>query len=259
MSEIVLVKESKKINSNTYRLTFHWETEAKPGQFVMVWKPGMEEVPISLSSTKLDKSITFKVVGDDTKKLSETKCGEHIQIRGPYGNGYKLDINDKKKILLVGGGIGMAPLIPVMKCKTVDCVIASASSEEALSYQKTAKNYCKNVWISTDDGSAGFHGNAVDCVKQVLKEKDYDEIIACGPEVMLFFLHQFCNKIHMEHQMSLERHMKCGCGVCGACMMDDKRVCRDGPVFNGYEIDKMKEFGTSKRSADGSIVLFKKS
>ena len=75
---------------------------------------------------------------------------------------------------------------------------------------------------------------------------------------MLYFLHQFLNKVHIEHQMSLERYMKCGCGVCGECMIDDKRVCKDGPVFNNYEIDELKEFGTSKRDIDGSLIVFRK-
>lgn len=258
MSDVVLVKECKNLNSNTYQIVFHWDREPTPGQFVMVWKPGMDEIPISLSSTRVDKSITFKVIGRDTEELSRTKSGDHIQIRGPYGNGYRLDINDKKRILVVGGGIGIAPLLPVIKYKAVDAVIASASAEEVLTYKKTAKNYCKKVWTATDDGTEGFHGNAVDLVKQILKEEYYDEIIACGPEVMLFFLHQYLNKVHVEHQMSLERYMKCGCGICGACMIDNKRVCRDGPVFDNYEIDKLKEFGVSKRDIDGSLVLFRK-
>ena len=153
----------------------------------------------------------------------------------------------------------MAPLIPVMKCRSVDAVVAARTSDEIECYIPTVKNFAMKYWVSTDDGSMGFHGNAVDLVKQLVKEEQYDEIIACGPEIMLYFLHQFLNKVHIEHQMSLERYMKCGCGVCGACMIDGKRVCKDGPVFNNYEIDKLKEFGTSKRDVDGSLIVFRKS
>ena len=259
MSDIVMIKENKKLNATTRRISFEWDVEAKPGQFIMVWAPGMEEMPISLSGVKHDKSITFKIIGKDTEFLGNLNGGDRIQVRGPFGRGYELDPNDKKKILIVGGGIGMAPLIPVMKCRSVDAVVAARTSDEIECYIPTVTNFAMKHWISTDDGSMGFHGNAVDLVKQLVKEEQYDEIIACGPEIMLYFLHQFLNKVHIEHQMSLERYMKCGCGVCGACMIDDKRVCKDGPVFNNYEIDKLKEFGTSKRDVDGSLIVFRKS
>lgn len=259
MSDIVMIKECKKLNETTRRIAFEWDAEAKPGQFVMVWAPGMDEIPISLSGVKSEKSITFKIIGKDTETLGNMKGGDRLQIRGPYGNGYKLDPNDKKKVLLVGGGIGMAPLIPVMKCRAADVVVAARNSDEIECYIPTVKNFSQKYWVSTDDGSMGFHGNAVDLVKQLLRETEYDEIIACGPEVMLYFLHQYLNKVHIEHQMSLERYMKCGCGVCGACMIDGQRVCKDGPVFDNYQIDELKEFGVSKRGIDGSLILFRKS
>ena len=88
MSEILMIKDCKKINSNTRRITFEWDVEAKPGQFVMVWAPGMEEIPLSLSGVKLDKSITFKVIGPDTERLAQLNSGDRIQARGPYGRGY---------------------------------------------------------------------------------------------------------------------------------------------------------------------------
>ena len=258
MSEILMIKDCKKINSNTRRITFEWDVDAKPGQFVMIWAPGMEEIPLSLSGVKHDKSVTFKVIGPDTEKLAQLNSGDRIQIRGPYGRGYTYYQNDKKKILLVGGGIGIAPLIPLMKARSADIVLAGRTAEEVEPYVATAKNFAMKHWESTDDGSLGFHGNAVDLVKEIMKDERYDEVVACGPEIMLYFLHQYLNKVHVEHQMSLERHMKCGCGVCGACMMDDKRVCKDGPVFNNYEIDLMPEFGTSKRGVDGSLIVFRK-
>jgi len=240
MSEVVMVKDNIKNNSCTNTIRFSWDADAVPGQFVMVWVPGMEEIPLSLSSVKSEKTVTFKIIGKDTERLSQLNAGERMHIRGPFGNGYALDPNDnQKKILLVGGGIGIAPLIPIMKCKSVDAVLAAKDKDEVESYVTTAKNFCMKYWVATDDGSLGFKGNAVDLVKKVLKEAKYDEIIACGPEIMLTFLHQYCNKIHMEHQMSLERYMKCGCGACGCCMIDDKRVCKDGPVFSLAQLKEL--------------------
>ena len=258
MSDIVMIKENKRLNDTTRRISFEWDAEAKPGQFIMVWAPGMEEIPISLSGVKHDKSITFKIIGKDTEFLGNLKSGDRMQIRGPYGRGYTYDQNDKKMILLVGGGIGIAPLIPMMKARAADIILAGRTAEEVEPYIPTAKNFSMKHWECTDDGSLGFHGNAVEMVKEVMKDERYDEVIACGPEIMLYFLHQYLNRVHIEHQMSLERHMKCGCGVCGACMLDDKRVCKDGPVFNNYEIDLMPEFGTSKRGVDGSLIVFRK-
>ncbi|MCQ2085890.1 MAG: dihydroorotate dehydrogenase electron transfer subunit [archaeon] len=256
MNRVVVVRENKILDSTTHRITFTWDADCRPGQFVMVWIPGMEEIPISLSDVKTNKSITFKIVGKDTEMLGNLKSGDKMHIRGPYGKGYSIDSGYRKKVLLVGGGIGTAPLIPVMKCTSVDVVVAARNSKEIECYVPTVKNFAMKYWVATDDGSMGFHGNAVDIVKEIVKNEQYDEVIACGPEVMLFFLHQFLNKKHIEHQMSLERYMKCGCGVCGSCIIDDKRVCRDGPVFNNYEIDMLKEFGISKRGIDGSVILF---
>jgi dihydroorotate dehydrogenase electron transfer subunit len=257
MSSIVTIKSIKSISESTRTIAFDWDAEALPGQFVMVWAPGMEEIPLSLSSVKREKSITFKIIGKDTERLAQLHDGEKFQVRGPYGNGYAIDVNGKKKILVVGGGIGIAPLLTVMKCRSVDAVLAGRNKDEVEGYVPTAKNYCMKYWTATDDGSLGFHGNAVDLVKKLVREEQYDEIIACGPEIMLFFLHQFLNKAHIEHQMSLERYMKCGCGVCGSCMMDGVRVCKDGPVFTGAQIDGLKEFGHSKRDTDGSLVVFR--
>ncbi|MCQ2055949.1 MAG: dihydroorotate dehydrogenase electron transfer subunit [archaeon] len=256
MNRVVVVKENETLNSNTHRITFTWDADCKPGQFVMVWIPGMEEIPISLSDVKTIKSITFKIIGKDTEILGNLKNGDKMHIRGPYGNGYSIDFGYKKKILLVGGGIGTAPLIPVMKCRSVDVAIAARNLGEIECYVPSVKNFAMKYWIATDDGSMGFHGNVIDLVKGIMREEQYDEVIACGPEIMLFLLHKFLNRKHIGHQMSLERYMKCGCGMCGSCMIDDKRVCRDGPVFNNDEIDKLKEFGVSKRGIDGSVILF---
>ena len=258
MSDVVMIKDCKKINSNTRRISFEWDAETRPGQFIMVWAPGMEEIPLSLSGTKQEKSITFKIIGKDTERLAQLGSGDRMQVRGPYGNGYKFDQNDKKKILIVGGGIGIAPLIPLMKTRSADVIIAGRTAEEVEPYVPTVKNFSMRHWECTDDGTYGEQCNAVDMVKSVLKDEQYDEIIACGPEIMLVFLHKYLNKVHIEHQMSLERHMKCGCGLCGSCMINDKRVCKDGPVFNNYEIDNMPEFGISKRDIDGSIIIFGK-
>ena len=255
MSEaVVVIKKVEQTNKYSKTITFGWDAEAKPGQFVMVWAPDMDEIPLSLSSVDTEKSITFKVIGDDTRKLSEKKPGDRLRVRGPYGNGYDLSA---KRILVVGGGIGIAPITPVLKQKKVDAVFAARDAAEVSYADPIGKEYCENHWICTDDGSMGEHCNAVEMVRKVMESRSYDMIIACGPEIMLFFLLKYCNEANIDCQMSLERYMKCGCGVCGACMIDEHRVCRDGPVFTREQINGMRDFGNGKRDASGAYVSFR--
>lgn len=253
MNDIVTVTGKSRFG-DICSLSFDWDITVQPGQFVMVWSPDMEEIPLSLSSVKDTKSITFRIIGKDTEALGNKEIGDRLSIRGPYGRGYKVD--DKKRTLVVGGGIGIAPVLPMM-ADGLDTALAARTAGE-LDFALPATEKAKGrTWISTDDGSMGRHGNAVQLVKEILAERDYDEILACGPEVMLFFLHRFCVENGMKCQMSLERYMKCGCGICGSCMIDDKRVCADGPVFTCEEISRIKDFGRAKREPCGTRVLFR--
>ena len=251
---VVRVKSNEQTNKYSRTIKFDWDEKAVPGQFVMVWCPGMDEIPLSLSSVDDEKSITFKVIGPDTEFLASRKAGDEIRVRGPYGNGYDLSA---KRILVVGGGIGIAPITPVLKQRKVDAVFAARDADEVAYADPIGKEYCGKHWICTDDGSMGAHCNAVEMVKKVLSENEYDEIIACGPEVMLFFLLKYMNEIGMKCQFSLERYMKCGAGVCGACMIDEHRVCKDGPVFTREQINSMKDFGVGRRDACGTFVSFR--
>lgn len=250
MNDAVKIISIKEEAYDTKTFTFNWEKECRPGQFVMVWIPGVDEIPMSLSSTKGDKSITVKAIGDATRKLHELKKGDTLHVRGPYGNGFTVD--KKKKILIVAGGVGMAAVMPLIRDTKAD-VVLGARTDRDLIFEDEAAKY-SNISISTDDGSEGFHGNAVQLMKQKLSENKYDMIMGCGPEIMLFYLHKACVEEKMECQLSLERHMKCGAGVCGACMMNQNRVCMDGPVFTGEQIDMMNEFGKLKRDASGLLI-----
>lgn len=94
-------------------------------------------------------------------------------------------------------------------------------------------------------------------MRERIAEKRYDCVLACGPEVMLWFTYKACEELGVDCQLSLERYMKCGAGVCGCCVMDDSRVCRDGPVFTRDQLSKLTEFGKSKRDACGRVVSFR--
>lgn len=255
MTEYVRVLDVKEENYDTKTISFELPSQARPGQFVMVWCPGMEEIPMSLSSTGRIKSISVKKIGPDTGRLHELKKGDTLSVRGPYGNGY--DLAPGKKYLVIGGGIGAASILPAVEETGADTIIGARSHRDIVLSDR-AENASENVWYSTDDGSFGFHGNAVQLMREKLKEKEYDCIIGCGPEVMLYFLHKACVELDIDCQLSLERLMKCGAGVCGCCVMDGLRVCRDGPVFTKEQISGMKDFGVRNRDACGRIVNFRK-
>ena len=251
MNNVVKIIGKTRESYDTYTFDFELDVPALPGQFVMVWIPGVDEVPMSLSKTGKIKSITVKGIGEATNAIHGMEVGDYLRIRGPYGNGFGLEGN--AKILAVAGGVGAAALLPAIAETGCDTIIGARSDKEII-LDKTAKNHTRNIWISTDDGSRGFHGNAVELAKEKIISEKYDLIIGCGPEIMLFFLHKACKELGVDCQLSLERHMKCGTGVCGCCVIDGERVCRDGPVFNSEELDNLSDFGNRKRDECGCVI-----
>lgn len=231
-------------------LRFDWDAPASPGQFIMVWIPGVDEIPMSLSYLGDHKGITVKNVGEATKALTSLQVGDRIIVRGPYGRGYRAP---KGKVLVVGGGTGMASLLPAMeRIPAADVHTAiGARNEKELLFEERSRKTSSDVRVSTDDGSKGFHGNAVQLAKEMMSSTKYDMVLGCGPEKMMFFLHKLCLENGIPCQMSLERYMKCGGGLCGSCAIDGKRVCREGPVFTGEELKEMKEFGKQRRDECG--------
>jgi len=250
MSDAVRITACKNESNDTKTFEFVYDKRSKAGQFVMVWVPGVDEVPMSLSSVGDTKSITVKAIGDATKAIHALREGDMIGIRGPYGNGFKIP---EGKTLVIGGGVGTASVMPFIRETGADTIIGARTSSELIMVSE-AGQYSKNVWISTDDGSAGFKGNTVELMKEKTKDTKYDTVIACGPEVMLYYIHDACSKMNIECQLSMERFMKCGAGLCGSCVMDGMRVCEDGPVFNSSEIKKLKEFGRFKRDPAGTKI-----
>ncbi len=249
MTKVVHLKSRRMESSDVLTLTFDWDAPASPGQFVMVCIPGVDEVPMSLSSIGPEKSISIKAVGDSTRLLHEVDVGDPLLLRGPYGNGFR----PRGNTLLVGGGIGMAALMPLLREGGRDLVLGARNKSE-LAFLRECESTARNLWTSTDDGSHGFHGNAVQLMSQVLDEGEYDLVVACGPEIMLYYLHQACLERGIDCQLSLERFMRCGVGVCGSCVVDGHRVCAEGPVFDSATVEKLQEFGKFKRGPSGKRV-----
>ena len=242
----------------------------KPGQFVMIWVPGVDEVPMSISSydDSGNWSITVKNIGECTNALHNLKIGDYIGVRGPLGNHFKLPDNNSKKIFLIGGGIGMAAL----KCLSAELikknynftVIEGAKVDTDLMYMDEFQVYNKDFTefhFCTDDGSYGKKGLATEIFENLIKDFSENEfsnaiVYACGPEIMLSKLFQICEKHNIEYYASLERIMRCGCGLCGLCAIDPigLLVCKDGPIFSSDILGQMEDFGKFKRDFSGTKI-----
>ena len=230
-----------------------------PGQFAMVWVPGINELPMSLmiSEQKGKAAFTVRKHGAASTGLFNVGVDEQIGIRGPYGNSF--DIKDGK-ILLVGGGTGLVPmmrLISVLNSSVDVTLLIGAKTKEEIFFENRAKNLLKNnphrVIVSTDDGSYGEKGYVTDLVEKMLEETHFDGVYTCGPEIMMFKTVQSAHSRGIFVQASLERMMKCGVGICGSCCMGKDLVCRDGTVFDGEHLTNNKEFGHFYRNKAGIL------
>jgi dihydroorotate dehydrogenase electron transfer subunit len=251
---VVRIKEVVSEGKGMTTLRFDLDRSARPGQFVMAWVPGVDEVPMSLSYMGKTKGITVRQIGEATKALSEVHVGDQIGVRGPYGRGFS---RPNGRYLVVGGGTGIACVLPAvdmsMDLTVVDVALGARTADEVI-FEERARRSSENVHVSTDDGSYGNKGTVVALVEEMLGKRSYSQVLACGPEKMLFHLMESCKRFGVESQMSLERFMKCGSGLCGSCVIDGRRVCADGPVFFGREIDEMVDFNRSKRDEAGRLI-----
>jgi len=249
-----IVDEAKDLRS----FVFRYRLNAKPGQFVMVWLPRIDEKPFSISYQDKEKfAITVFNVGPFTSKMFELEVGDKIGIRGPYGNGFSYF---GKRAALVGGGCGAAPLgflADELKKKGKDIhYIIGARSKGCLLFEKRMQMSGIKTYFTTDDGSYGFKGYTTEVLKKIISEKKIDAVYTCGPEIMMKFIAEICDKAGIPCEISMERYMKCGFGICGQCCVDStgERVCKEGPVFSGDKIKKIFEFGRYKREASGKKV-----
>jgi dihydroorotate dehydrogenase electron transfer subunit len=177
------------------------------------------------------------------------KVGDFIGIRGPYGNGFALPGH---KILLVGGGVGIAPMRALAHYGEKDFAsIMGAQTKEEIFF----KDYFPDLHICTDDGSEGEKGFTTVIADRLLGEQKFDAVAACGPEIMLKFLYQICGKHNVPMFFSMERWMKCGTGLCGHCAIDPTgwRVCKEGPIADRSVLVN-SEFFNYKRDKAGLEV-----
>jgi len=193
---------------------------ASPGQFVMVWLPGIDEFPMSLSRIGRISSMTALRKGKGTEALL---TAEEISIRGPFGKGFSSHSATK---VLIAGGIGMASLLPLVT--KGDHVFLGARSAEYLPFVDEIAGRGAHLHTATDDGSMGFKGNVVGLF---ISARPEGHVYACGPMGMLKALHEH----RIKAEASLESYMKCAIGICDSCTINGFIVCRDGPVVKDLD------------------------
>jgi dihydroorotate dehydrogenase electron transfer subunit len=256
LPEVVSIKEisDETRTIRTFALDAELE-EAEPGQFVMLWLPGIDEKPFAVVRPA-PLTVTVARVGPFSTALHQRDIGDPVGWRGPYGKGFSL--RRDRHALLVAGGYGAAPLYFLAE-RAVEQGIGTSVAVGArkaldLLYVDRFESLGVECLVCTDDGSTGERGYVTDIVSTTLAGEPKPVVYACGPEPMLVALHRLCLEHHVPGQFSLERYMKCGFGICGQCAIDDMLVCQDGPVFTVDKLDGLRDFGRVHRSATGRAL-----
>ena len=257
-SEIVQVRtESPSVK--TYTFIDKLCSKAKPGQFLMLWIPGIDEIPLSIMDVSNGVvSVSVKQVGDATRHLHNMAAGATVGIRGPFGNSFT---ESRGKVLLISGGTGTAPLLFLAKQLSAKTdrlsFVEGAKTKDELLFIRELGGICKekNLITTTDDGTYGLQCMVTEPLAKLLDREKFDMIYTCGPEVMVKKIFELTEQRKLPLEASLERLMRCGIGLCGSCMIGKYRVCKDGPVFNAAQLREVKgELGISKIGFDGSRI-----
>lgn len=244
MNNLYEIKENTLIAKDTYKIILAGDTSkiSKPGQFVNIKiGEGYEHFlrrPISISEYKNgEMTLVYKILGKGTNTLSKASKGEVLDVLSPLGNGFSIK-QEYTKQLLVGGGVGVPPLLELAKqlaLKNIefDVVLGFANKDDVF-FEKEFKEYASNVYISTMDGTKGYHGNVLELIHAY--NLNFEYYYACGPEKMLYAL----IKTEYVGQLSFEERMGCGFGACMGCShktIDSfKRICKEGPVLESWEV-----------------------
>ena len=226
---------------------------AKPGQFISMYTTdGTKLLPRPIRICEINKEagelrVVYRVTGENTgtKQFSQMKAGDVVPVIGPLGNGFPLEKAEGKKAFLMGGGIGVPPILEL--AKQLNCekqiVVGYRDADTFLREQFEANG---TVYISTEDGSVGTKGNVMNAIEE--NGLSADIIYACGPTPMLRAIKQYAEANGIECYISLEERMACGIGACLACTckskekdhhsnVNNKRICKDGPVFLSTEVE----------------------
>ena len=250
--EKAIVLSQEKLATDIYSmwLIASFAKETKAGQFVSLYCNDKSRLlPRPISICEIDSAqnrirLVYRVAGAGTKEFSKLDKGDTIEILGPLGNGFPIEIAKGKKVLLIGGGIGIPPMLETAKQIEAEKILVCGYRDE-LFLEKELSN-CGDFFVATEDGSCGSKGNVLDAIKDHALTADM--IMACGPTPMLAALKTFSENKEIPCYISMEEKMACGVGACLACVckskevdehthVSNKRICKDGPVFLASEID----------------------
>lgn len=255
--EIVKVVSQNSLGNGIFDMVLQTENiakAAKAGQFVSVYSNDASKLlprPISLCGIDREKGtlrLVYRVTGEGTgtEEFSRLKAGDTVKILGPLGNGFT--VVPGKKAFLIGGGIGVPPMLQLAKemkasGEDIQVVMGYRNSDTFLleEFEEVAETF-----VATEDGSLGTKGNVIDAIKN--EKLNADIIYTCGPTPMLRALKAYAEENNMECYISMEERMACGIGACLACVcksrekdahtnVNNKRICKEGPVFNAKEVE----------------------
>lgn len=262
MDNIYLSKKAevlgvRKHTPTEWSFSLRLETETIPGQFVMVSLPGVGEVPISISGYNPNSiELTIRDVGKVTREVCKISPGDHLYIRGPYGNGFPLQEFVGRHLLIIVGGSAIAAVKPLVEhymnnsqfqLDGMDIIAGFKSPRHILFHDELnhwKKKYKVRITVDSDEDYAwmGSIGFVVDYIKEVKNISEDTRAIIIGPPLMMTnsVRELLRHGVKKENTyLSFERHMKCGIGKCGHCRIRDKYVCLDGPVFNYDEVKEL--------------------
>ncbi|MGL5615744.1 MAG: dihydroorotate dehydrogenase electron transfer subunit [Sarcina sp.] len=236
--------KNEEISEGIFSMWVSHKTDIKPGQFYMLkGEKAFLGRPISVCETK-DQEVRFvyAVVGKGTDELKSLKSGEEIKLIGPLGNGFDSN-KDYKKVALVGGGIGVAPMLELAKKLNSNFgnenIDFYGGFRDKVYLNDEIEKYVSKSFITTNSGEAGIKGFVTEPLLENIK--NYNTVLCCGPEIMMKKVVEICKENEVEVYISMEKHMACGVGACLVCTCKtkegNKRTCKDGPVFNGLDVE----------------------
>ncbi|MEM4035964.1 MAG: hypothetical protein QXU97_05085 [Fervidicoccaceae archaeon] len=254
--------EKKREGDKVWSLYFRCPTlpKTEPGQFVMVWLPGSEEIPISPSLHDEEKGLvrlTVAAVGPTSSALCALGAGSLVLLRGPYGRGFSR--RSYSRPLLMAGGYGVAPIAFLARRLAEESmtpvICLGAKNSSSLYLLDELRGLGAELLIYTEDGSIGERGAVTDALTSRLALEEVDALMACGPELMLRKIIDIIDRAEKRPsivELSVERLIRCGVGLCGSCSLGPWLVCRDGPVFSAERL-RGTELGLWRRGWAGEV------